>query len=72
MAFPFRLLVRWLWRPRPTRRVAGLPGSVAGRIRPSLEALMPDTPVDVAEEIRQEIEDALRESLDERGVSADA
>lgn len=68
----YRWLIRLLWKTRPTRQVVGLPGSVAGRIRPSLEAVAPDTPADVAEEIRQEVEDALRECLDEHGVSADA
>jgi hypothetical protein len=76
MPLPVVLFCRWLarllWKPKPTRQVAGLPASVAGRIRPSLEALAPDTPANVAEEIRQEVEDALRECLHERGVAADA
>lgn len=61
-------LTRLLWTPKPTRQVAGLPRSLAERIEPSLDALAPHTPPELAEEILEDARAILREGLAERAV----
>jgi hypothetical protein len=62
------LLIRWLWTPKPTREVVGLPRSIAERMQASLDALSGHTSPEMLDEIGQDARELLRESLAERGV----
>lgn len=61
-------LLRKLWTPKPTHQVLGLPRPIAPQVLDALDALEPDTPPRIAEQIQEDAEGALQKCLRARGV----